>query len=250
MCSTPRDQAVVLLQRTQRLLVFSGAGLSKASGLPTYRDLGGLWSQTDNLPFSQAEHLARNPRGFIRFWKKRLVEVERASPNPAHYALATLHGIIPETTHVTQNIDGLLQLAGVAPVIELHGTLRARHCQRCGKIPLAWAPGWRCWRCGGLLRPDVVLFGESLSDNLFLSALTAARDCDTLLVVGTSNTVYPAMRVVETALRFGARLIVVDPANTSLGQVAHVNIRENAEDALPFIVPSLGNSLEEPSKQK
>ena len=153
--------AAELLANARRIVVFSGAGLSRASGIPTYRDADGLWKSQSALQFSHAEDLERDPSGFTRFWAQRLSLIESASPNPGHAALAQLQRLRPATRLVTQNVDGLLTLAGGQDVLELHGSLRRWRCDHCGNRSGPW-PFHRCLRCGSHARPDVVMFGEML----------------------------------------------------------------------------------------
>lgn len=228
-------KAVSLLTHCRHLLVFSGAGLSRASGIPTYRDVDGLWTDPENLPYSEVRNLAKDPAGFIGFWKRRRADILQARPNAGHLALAQLQQGM-RVTHVTQNVDGLLQKAGACNVLELHGNLRKLRCQDCSRKASRWHVGWRCWRCGGYLRPEVVLFGELLEADVLDDALQAASSCQVVLVVGTYGSVYPATRVLETASRFGAKTIVVNPSQTLLGDVADVEIRLPAEEVLPNLV--------------
>ena len=168
------ELAIELLRAARRIVVFSGAGLSKASGIPTYRDADGLWMNQAALRFSHAEDLARDPAGFTKFWAERLRVVEAAEPNPAHLALARLQRLRPSTRLVTQNVDGLLTRAGAVDVLELHGALQRWRCDHCGNRRGPWL-FQRCIRCGRRARPDVVMFGEMLNQGVLLDAQVAAR---------------------------------------------------------------------------
>lgn len=130
------------LQVAKRIVVLSGAGLSKASGIPTYRDAGGLWTDGNNLKFSDAAAYESDPQGFLAFWATRRAELLRAQPNAAHHALAELQTLRPSTTLVTQNVDGLLARAGATRVLELHGSLA---------LCLFGDPVTACLRLDGLL---------------------------------------------------------------------------------------------------
>jgi NAD-dependent deacetylase len=188
------------------------------------------------LAYSEARNLAQDPAGFAKFWRRRRKAMLRARPNAGHRALAQLQQAGLLVTHVTQNVDGLLHAAGAQEVLELHGNLRTLRCQACGKPAGRWQLGWRCWRCGGCLRPDVVLFGELLDPATLDAALLAASQCKVVLAVGTYASVYPATRILETATRFGAKLVVINPSTTLLGEVADIELREAAENILPLLV--------------
>lgn len=126
------QKAQALLRQAGRIAVLSGAGLSKASGIPTYRDADGLWKQKDALRFSHADDLARDPGGYCDFWAAQLDNITRARPNAGHEALVELQALRPGTTLITQNVDGLLSEAGAQGVLELHGSLRRWRCEpRC-----------------------------------------------------------------------------------------------------------------------
>ncbi len=224
-----------LLAAADRICVLSGAGLSKASGIPTYRDAGGLWRSEDNLKYSHADGYKADPAGFSRFWSARMRDIGQARPNPAHEALARLQRTKPGASMVTQNVDGLLQEAGCADVLELHGNLHTLRCTGCGRVG---APQfrWRCLRCLGRVRPDVVLFGENLSEDTVNEARERARKSQVFLVVGTTALVYPAADLPVLALRWSAKLIVMDVERPLLAAAADVYLEGRAESLLPELV--------------
>lgn len=224
-----------LLVASNKILVLSGAGLSKASGLQTYRDLGGLWEVDDNfLRYAHADQYRQDPASFTRFWRARRAEVLRAQPNQAHFALRVLQGLKPQVHLVTQNVDGLLQRAGCHNVAELHGNLLEQHCGSCGATKKLFFG--RCLHCGGRVRPSVTLFGESLPEEALQTAFAVASSCDLVVVIGTSAAVYPAAELPVMALRFGAKLIVLDTAPPLLAHAADVVLTGKAEDLLPELV--------------
>lgn len=238
--SSSIDAAVALLLAARRIVVFSGAGLSRASGIPTYRDADGLWKSQNALQFSHAEDLKRDPAGFTRFWAQRLSVVESAQPNPGHAALAQLQRLRPATRLVTQNVDGLLTLAGGQDVLELHGSLRRWRCDHCGNRSGPW-PFHRCLRCGSHARPDVVMFGEMLNSGVLLDAQVAAQECDLFLVVGSTTIVYPAAELPQTALAHGAKLVTLNlEPLPHLDDAASVVLRGASEDLLPRLLAGLG----------
>lgn len=233
------EAARELMRGARRVAVFSGAGLSKASGIPTYRDADGLWMNQQAVRFSHADDLARDPAGFTRFWAERLATVEAAQPNPAHIALAKLQRLRPATRLITQNVDGLLTLVGCEDVLELHGSLRRWRCDHCGNRHGPW-PLHCCLRCGSHARPDVVMFGEMLDEGVLLSAQEAASQCDLFLVVGSTAVVYPAADLPLQALDHGARLITLNIEPIShLDEAADAVLRGAAEALLPLLIDAL-----------
>ena len=220
------------------LCVLSGAGLSKASGIPTYRDLGGLWTNEKTAGFSHANSLRDDPGGFHKFWKARRSELLRAQPNAGHRALVELMALRPGSRLVTQNVDGLLQKAGAPDVLELHGSLSRLRCDHCGRRSNLWL-GMRCLRCLSLARPDVVMFGENLDESVFYAARDAATKCGVFLVVGTTAQVYPAALLPELAVKWGAKLVVIDTEPTPLARCAHIFIQDTSEHALPALLAHL-----------
>ncbi len=237
--TAPVDDAIALLRAARRIVVFSGAGLSRASGIPTYRDADGLWMNRDALKFSHAEDLARDPKGFSRFWAQRLAQVEAAAPNPGHAALAQLQRLRPATRLVTQNVDGLLTLAGGLEVLELHGSLRRWRCDHCGNRQGPW-PFQRCMRCASRARPDVVMFGEALNPGVLLDAQAAAQEADLFMVVGSTAVVYPAAELPQLALANGSRLITLNMEPLpQLDGAASVVLRGASEVLVPQLLAGM-----------
>ena len=225
------------LSGSDAIVTFSGAGLSKASGIPTYRDAGGLWKQGGNLKFSSADALAADPEGFRAFWAKRCEDMARAEPNAAHRAFAELETLRPDVRHITQNVDGLLDRAGCAVVHELHGSLARWRCDRCGERALA--PLAPCPSCGQPTRPDVVMFGEMLDDATFAAAELAAKRSQVCLVVGTTGIVQPAAGLVAKAASRGSRIVVVNVETSELDAGADAVLRGPAERVVPELVAAV-----------
>lgn len=229
--------ATELLRKARRITVFSGAGISKASGIPTYRDAGGLWRVEENLRFSHIDAYKENPRAFAAFWATRTAAMRSVSPNAAHVALAALQGL-RNTALITQNVDGLLTQAGCGGVLELHGNIHRHRCDTCGTKSGRAFVG-RCLGCWKPIRPDVVLFGEQLDKQVFVDAQVAASDCDVMLVVGTSAVVEPAASLPVTAIQFGASVIVMDVEDSPLSRAADVVLKGQAEVLLPELIERL-----------
>ncbi len=249
------DRARALLAGARRLLVFTGAGVSAESGVPTFRGAGGLWSSMRAEDLATPEAFARDPRLVWEWYAWRRGLVAQCAPNAAHDAIARHARAHPGTTVVTQNVDGLHQRAaaaagdprGPASVVALHGTLFGVRCARWPACPtriphdgpvdasdVATLP--RCDACGALLRPDVVWFGEALDAADLDAAFGAAQSADACLVVGTSALVQPAASVAATAARAGAPLVEVNAEDTPLSSLAAVALRGRAAELVPALL--------------
>jgi len=222
-----------------RIVVLSGAGLSKPSGIPTFRDADGLWEGHDITEVATPEAWFRDRELVRTFYDHRRVACANVLPNPGHDALAALqHNLgAKHVTLVTQNIDGLLQKASAEDVIEMHGSLWRLKCEHDDGHPRVgvYGPQSRtavCSTCGVLMRPDVVWFGE-MPSHMDRIAQALSR-CEVFISVGTSGVVYPAAGFVELARASGARCIEVNPAPT--GAFFDEQICEGAEVALPTLV--------------
>lgn len=212
------------LRRARHVVVFTGAGVSAESGIPTFRDaLSGLWQRFDPAELATPEAFRRDPALVWGWYEWRRAQVLKAQPNPAHRAIAELARQVPQLTLVTQNVDDLHERAGSTAVIHLHGSLHAPRCFACTRPfeGLAAAPQEpaegrrleppRCRHCGGRVRPGVVWFGEALPERALQQAFAAAQACDLLLSVGTSGAVYPAAQIPGLALQAGASVVHVNP---------------------------------------
>jgi NAD-dependent deacetylase len=221
MIPTPLIEA---LRSAGHVVVFTGAGVSAESGIPTFRDsLTGLWERFDAASLATPEAFRADPELVWGWYEWRRMKVLQAQPNPAHRAIAVLAGYVPRLTLVTQNVDDLHERAGSVGAIHLHGSLHQPRCFSCGKTPdnPLSAPDEpeggrrlqppRCAVCAGQLRPGVVWFGESLPADALHAAFTAAQQCDVLISVGTSGVVYPAAEVPGLAWESGAVVVHINP---------------------------------------
>lgn len=192
------------VRRAKRVVFFGGAGVSTASGIPDFRSEDGLYHQKFKYPPEEMlshEFYLTHTEEFFDFYRTRMIALG-AKPNQAHYKLAELEREGKLTAVVTQNIDGLHQAAGSKRVFELHGSVHRNVCQRCGHVYSAeWIMGTtgvpHCEECGGRIKPDVVLYGESLDEKTLIGAAEAIQSCDMLIVGGTSLVVYPAAGLVQ-----------------------------------------------------
>lgn len=205
--SDAREAAQELAERVgraKRVVFFGGAGVSTASGIPDFRSEDGLYHQKFKYPPEEMlshEFYLTHTEEFFDFYRTRMIALG-AKPNQAHYKLAELERAGKLAAVVTQNIDGLHQAAGSRRVFELHGSVHRNVCQSCGHVYSAeWIMGTtgvpRCEECGGRIKPDVVLYGESLDEKTLVGAAEAIQSCDMLIVGGTSLVVYPAAGLVQ-----------------------------------------------------
>lgn len=239
------DDFIEAFRNAERVVVLTGAGISAESGVPTFRDAQtGLWQQYDPRDLATPQAFARNPRLVWEWYQWRRELIERARPNPAHYALVDLEQNFPRFLLVTQNIDGFHWLAGSRDMVELHGNIARTKCFDEGIVVDSWEDTGevppRCPHCGGYLRPDVVWFGEGLPAHALEAAVEAAAACDLFVCVGTSAMVAPAGSFPLIAKRNGARIAEINPEQTGLSEMADWSIRGKAGQVLPEIVRRLG----------
>jgi NAD-dependent deacetylase len=207
---------VTALRGARHVAVLTGAGVSAESGIPTFRDaLTGLWASYRPEDLATPTAFRRNPRMVWAWYRMRRLEIARKEPNPGHHALVRLEALVPRFTLITQNVDGLHARAGSRDVVELHGNIARVKCADCDLVADRFedtdeVP--RCSSCGGLLRPDVVWFGEILPAAAYERAERAANDADVFLSVGTSNLVEPAASLPWIAAGHGARVAIVNPS--------------------------------------
>lgn len=217
-----------IISESRNIVFFGGAGVSTESGIPDFRSKDGLYAQKYDYPpetIISHDFFLRNPAEFYRFYRERML-FPSARPNAAHLALARLEEEGRLSAVVTQNIDGLHRAAGSQRVYELHGSVLRNHCMRCGKFyPLSYimqSEGIPRCDCGGVVKPDVVLYGESLDDKVVEGAIGAIARADTLIVGGTSLVVYPAAGFLDFFR--GKHLVVVNKTPTQADENADLVI--------------------------
>lgn len=240
-----------LLARARRVVVLTGAGVSAASGVPTFRGPDGLWRRHRPEDLATPDAFARTPRLVWAWYDWRRQRIAACAPNDAHHVLARWSRQRPGTTLITQNVDGLHERAGARDVVRLHGSIwevrcaagcpRGRVPRRLDEVPLAVLPP-RCPHCGGLDRPDVVWFGESLDRSVLGRATEAAGSCDVFLAVGTSAVVHPAAGLVVMARRGGATTVEINPDETPMAPFLDLVVRGPAERVLPLVAAALAAS--------
>ena len=239
------EDAAELVRKAKRVVVLTGAGISTPSGIPDFRSEGtGLWSRNEPLEVASLTTFRTAPERFFHWFRPLAGQIFYAKPNAAHEALAQLEEAGYVKTIITQNIDALHQKAGSKCVVETHGTMRTLTCTSCyqileaelylktfieeGTIPT-------CPICNGILKPDVILFGEQLPHAAWIQAQRAARQCDLMLVAGSSLEVLPVAGLPMQAIDHGAHLIVLNNTPTYVNVRADIVIMENVASVLPTI---------------
>ena len=249
------DALVARLAAARRVAVLTGAGISAESGVPTFRDPGGLWQRFRPEELANVEAFLRNPALVQGWYAHRRAVVEDVAPNPGHEALAALERLVAERGGdfllATQNVDGLHRRAGSEHVIELHGSLARTYCIDCGReaseaklAALSGGEASRCPACGGLLRPDVVWFGERLPEGAMEQAAEAAASADVFLSVGTSAVVYPAAGLPLVAKASGAYVAEVNPERSDIAGRLDEHVCGKAGAVLPALVARVRSLLE------
>lgn len=252
------DELSDLLARSERVTTFTGAGVSTESGIPDFRSPGGVWTRYDPRDFTFDRYVGSAELRASSWAMRREFFAKQVQPNPAHLAIARIeqagrgHGV------VTQNIDGLHQLAGSTHVVELHGTAREVTCigraprqgipDGCGfTAPYTWAfeqvdagnPDPSCPRCGGLVKSATVSFGQVMPEDALEEAARLVETADLLLTVGSSLQVRPAADLPVLAVRSGVPLVIVNDEPTPLDDVATLVVRGRAGEVLPAAVDGL-----------
>ncbi|QUH21331.1 NAD-dependent protein deacylase [Alkaliphilus sp. B6464] len=236
------DKLKEILDNSTNIVFFGGAGVSTESGIPDFRSADGIYNKKTNLLYSPEEILSHNfffkhTEEFYKFYKEKMIYCD-AKPNYAHIALAKLEDIGKLKAIITQNIDGLHQMAGSKNVLELHGSVNRNHCIRCNKFyDIEYVINSRdipACSCGGVIKPYVVLYGEQLDDNIISKTIDSISKADTLIVGGTSLTVYPA----SSFLKYfkGKNLVLINKTPTPWDKEANMVIDANISDVFKKVI--------------
>ena len=245
------DFAGELLCKSKRAVILTGAGISTPSGIPDFRSEGtGLWSYAEPLEVASLSTFRHRPEHFYTWMRPLISCILNANPNPAHLAIARLEQAGYIKAVITQNIDNLHQKAGSRLVVETHGSMQSMTCTQCfektpaepfvqpliasGQMPL-------CPKCGGVLKPDVILFGEQLPHAAWQAAQNEVRTCDLMLVAGSSLEVLPVAGLPMQALDRGAHLVIINQTPTYLGERADVLILDDVARVIPAIAEKVLN---------
>lgn len=228
-----------IIDHSKRIVFFGGAGVSTESGIPDFRSVDGLYNQKYDYPPEQIlshTFFMHNTEEFYRFYRDKMLCLDK-KPNKAHFKLAELENAGKLTAVVTQNIDGLHQSAGSKKVYELHGSVLRNYCMKCGKFYSAEyikdSTGIPRCECGGIIKPDVVLYEEGLDDSTASGALSAIQSADTLIIAGTSLTVYPAAGFIRYFN--GDNIVLINRDETPFDQNADLVFHEKVGELLDKI---------------
>ena len=241
----PIEQAARILATAKRTAALTGAGISVESGIPPFRGSGGLWEKIDPMTVAHIDAFHKDPKMVWQVLIKQMTTVlDRARPNPAHTGLVELERIGLLQTVITQNVDGLHQMAGNCDVIEFHGNFAWQRCSTCDRrlpsatLDLATLPP-RC-ACGGIWRPDCVFFGEAIPHEALMRSQQVSAACDAMLVIGTSAMVQPAAGMPLVAKDNGAVIIEINPAPTLLStRISNLTLLGNAGSIVPQLVSAI-----------
>lgn len=225
-----------IIDKSRKIVFFGGAGVSTESGIPDFRSVDGLYNQKYKYPPEQIlshTFFVNKTEEFFDFYRDKMI-CPNAKPNTAHKVLAKMEKTGKLSAIVTQNIDGLHTMAGSKKVLELHGCVNRNYCQKCGKMFdaefILKSKGIPRCECGGIIKPDVVLYEESLDDDVVSEAVREIRSCDTLIVAGTSLTVYPAAGMINYFR--GGKLVLINRDSTPYDSQADLVIHEKVGEVL------------------
>jgi NAD-dependent deacetylase len=237
------------LHNAQRVAVLTGAGVSKESGIPTFRDaVDGLWAKYDPMQLATPQAFQRDPKLVWDWYEYRRTLIQPAQPNAGHIALTQIEQHTPEFLLITQNVDDLHERAGSQQIVHLHGKIAENKCfDNCQGTPtlieadaldLEETPP-HCPHCGGYIRPNVVWFGEALPQDAFAQAIDFCERCDVILVIGTSGVVQPAASLSTVAKRSGAKVIEINPDDSAFSPWSDVRLAYPSGIILPQIVEQM-----------
>ena len=238
------QEVAELIAQAENIIALTGAGLSVESGIPAFRGSQGLWDKYQPAEYATASAFRANPGKVWNMFKEMDDLILDAAPNPAHVALAQLEKMGRLTGIVTQNVDGLHQAAGSKVVVEFHGSGRRMVCASCGRLVARHEMFWDqlppLCSCGGIVRPDVVLFEEPIPEREALTAFALAQDCQVFLVAGTSAVVAPASHLPVLAKQRGAKVVEINLEPTSLSMhVTDHMLMGSASQVLPSLVEAV-----------
>jgi len=239
-------EVALLIRDLGHVVAFTGAGISVDAGIPAFRGGQGLWEKYDPMEYAHINSFSRNPAKVWTMLREMAQVIFEAKPSPAHLALSELEHLGFLDAVITQNVDGLHQIAGNSNVIEYHGNHRRLICPRCSaKIPFSEdlaviSPFPTCDHCGEPLKPDVVLFGEQIPFSEAARASEAARGCRILMIIGTSGVVYPAAELPYTAHSCGAKVVEINVSPTPFtSSICDYFLEGSASDILPRVMQYL-----------
>lgn len=236
------EEFVEKVKEAESVVFFTGAGISAESGIPTFRGEGGIWNKLKPEELASFDAFLKNPELVWEWYNHRKQIVHDSKPNPAHEAIAEMEKVFPDVSIITQNIDNLHRRAGSKNIYELHGNIERNYCINCktffnaefefeGKAPIC--------KCGGLIRPDVVWFGEYLPEDQFTASEKAAFGADIFFIVGTSGVVYPAASLIFVAQKKGAFIVEINLDKTEITPAASRSFFGEAGKTLPVLLDEM-----------
>lgn len=233
------------LKTAQKVAVLTGAGVSSESGVPTFRGEEGLWKKFQPEELANFEAFMRNPELVWQWYTFRKKLISEVSPNPGHFALAYLEKICQEFCLITQNVDGLHWKADNRNILELHGNIMRSRCIECGeyseRVEIEYKGDLPKCMCGGIMRPDVVWFGEILPQDVLSNAFKATRECNLFFSIGTSAVVQPAASLPIIAKEAGAYVVEINIEPTVISQIVDESIIGKFGDVLPKLLKEVWN---------
>jgi NAD-dependent deacetylase len=236
------ERAAAALAASKSAASLTGAGISKESGIPTFRESDGLWEKYRPEELATMEGFLSHPDVVWRWYMERLFSAREKQPNPGHYALARLEEVLPRFVLITQNIDDLHRKAGSVDVVELHGNIEKFRCLDRGH-PAVYDPAWGAepplCECGSMIRPGVVWFGEQLPEKEISRAFLESERCDVMLVVGTSGLVAPASHLPYAAKKTGAAVIEINTDPSAITPISDFFLEGPSGEVLPELVTAV-----------
>lgn len=232
------EELLNALKESESLVFFTGAGISSESGIATFRGKEGLWNKFKPEELASFDAFIKNPALVWEWYNYRRKIVQEAKPNPAHLTIAEMQNHFREVTVVTQNVDNLHRRAGSNRVFELHGNIERNFCVNCKKYfneEMDFSSGVPKCECGGLIRPDVVWFGEFLPEDQFLGAEKSGINSDIFFVIGTSGIVYPAAGLIYTAKASGSIIVEINIEETQMSEISNYSFFGKAGEIIPKI---------------
>ena len=234
------ENLIKRLKSAYNVTVLTGAGISSESGVPTFRGKDGLWEKYSIENLATNEAFYNNTEKFWEFYNWRRSLLKNIKPNLGHYALVEMEAFFDDFSLITQNVDGLHELAGNKNVINLHGSIKRNRCDSCGDITSLHEDEKvippDCKKCGGKVRPDVILFGEKLNDKVLRKAQEVSAECEVFFSIGTSSLVEPAASLPYIAKGNGAYIVEINPEKTPLSDFVNEAITKQSSEALKELV--------------
>ncbi|MFZ0452196.1 MAG: NAD-dependent deacylase [Ignavibacteriaceae bacterium] len=230
------------ISSAKRIVFFTGAGISAESGIPVFRGKDGIWNKLKPEELANFNAFLKNPELVWEWYQHRKKIVSGSGPNAGHLAIMEMENYFPDVKVITQNIDNLHKRAGSKTIYELHGNIERNYCIKCKKVYYDIVPlegkTPKC-ECGGLIRPNVVWFGEYLPQDQFDASYLAAENADIFFIVGTSAIVYPAASLIYKAKESGAALVEVNIERTEISGIVDFSLFGKAGEVLPAVLNSI-----------